>query len=105
MGWRPLLFALPRPGDKPPAAEPFQPERPPPLPVLAAMAAIQLAWRPVQTVRITNELLRLPPTQAQAASTLRGEILELNRRDGSVIDTRPRRAPPADFDHANTHHR
>src|ERR1700746_3616570 len=35
----PVLFAPPPAGRDPPAAGPFQPERPPPLPVLAVMAA------------------------------------------------------------------
>src|SRR5260221_1827032 len=100
-----VLFDLTPAGREPPAAEPFQPERPPPLPVLAAMAAIRLAWRPVQTVRITNELVRLLPTLAPAASTLVGEILGLNRGDGSVIATRPGRAPATPFNRAITPHR
>jgi diacylglycerol O-acyltransferase / wax synthase len=100
-----VLFDLTPAGREPPAAEPFQPERPPPLPVLAAMAAIRLAWRPVQTVRITNELLRLLPSVAPAASTLVGEILGLNRGDGSVIATRPGRAPVTPFNRAITPHR
>ncbi len=100
-----VLFDLTPAGREPPAAEPFQPERPPPLPVLAAMAAMRLAWRPVQTVRITNELVRLLPTLAPAASTLVGEILGLNRGDGSVIATRPGRAPATPFNQAITPHR
>ncbi len=100
-----VLFDLTPAGRELPAAEPFQPERPPPLPVLAAMAAMRLAWRPVQTVRITNELVRLLPTLAPAASTLVGEILGLNRGDGSVIATRPGRAPVTPFNRAITPHR
>jgi diacylglycerol O-acyltransferase / wax synthase len=100
-----VLFDLTPAGREPPAAEPFQPERPPPLPVLAAKAAMRLAWRPVQTVRITNELVRLLPTLAPAASTLVGEILGLNRGDGSVIATRPGRAPATPFNRAITPHR
>jgi diacylglycerol O-acyltransferase len=100
-----VLFDLTPAGRELPAAEPFQPERPPPLPVLAARAAIRLAWRPVQTVRITNELVRLLPTLAPAAGTLVGEILGLNRGDGSVIATRPGRAPATPFNRAITPHR
>jgi diacylglycerol O-acyltransferase / wax synthase len=100
-----VLFDLTPAGREPPAAQPFQPERPPPLPVLAARAAVRLAWRPVQTVRITNELVRLLPTLAPAASTLVGEILGLNRGDGSVIATRPGRAPATPFNRAITPHR
>jgi diacylglycerol O-acyltransferase / wax synthase len=100
-----VLFDLTPAGREPPAAEPFQPERPPPLPILAAMAAIRLAWRPVQTIRITNELVRLLPALAPPASTLAGEILGLNRGDGSVIATRPGRAPATPFNRAITPHR
>src|SRR5229473_564305 len=100
-----VLFDLTPAGRELPAAEPFQPERPPPLPVLAARTAIRLAWRPVQTVRITNELVRLLPTLAPPASTLVGEILGLNRGDGAVIATRPGRAPATPFNQAITPHR
>jgi diacylglycerol O-acyltransferase / wax synthase len=100
-----VLFDLTPAGREPPAAEPFQPERPPPLPILAAMAAIRLAWRPVQTIRITNELVRLLPTLAPPTSALVGEILGLNRGDGSVIATRPGRAPATPFNRAITPHR
>jgi diacylglycerol O-acyltransferase / wax synthase len=100
-----VLFDLTPAGREPPAAEPFQPERPPPPPVLAARAAIRLAWRPVQTIRITNELVRLLPTLASPASTLVGEILGLNRGDGAVIATRPGRAPATPFNRAITPHR
>jgi diacylglycerol O-acyltransferase / wax synthase len=100
-----VLFDLTPTGREPPAAEPFQPERPPPPPVLAVRAAIRLAWRPVQTIRITNELVRLLPTLASPASTLVGEILGLNRGDGAVIATRPGRAPATPFNRAITPHR
>src|SRR5260221_10588348 len=78
-----VLFDLTPTGRELPAAGPFQPESPQPLPLLSAMAAIRLAWRPVQTVRITNELVRLLPTLAPAASTLAGEILGMIRVDGA----------------------
>jgi diacylglycerol O-acyltransferase / wax synthase len=100
-----VLFDLTPAGRELPAAEPFQPERPPPLPVLAARTAMRLAWRPVQTVRITNELVRLLPTLAPPASTLVGEMLGLNRGDGAVIATRPGRAPTTPFNRAITPHR
>jgi len=100
-----VLFDLTSAGRDLPAAEPFQPERPPPLPVLVARTAMRLAWRPVQTVRITNELVRLLPTLAPAVNTLVGEILGLNRGDGAVIATRPGRAPATPFNRAITPHR
>src|SRR6266700_3096332 len=100
-----VLFDLTPAGRELPAAEPLQPERPPPLPVLAAKAGMRLAWRPVQTVRITNELVRILPTLAPLANTLIGEMLGLNRGDGSVIATRPGRAPTTPFNQAITPHR
>ena len=100
-----VLFDLTPAGRELPAAEPFQPERPPPLPVLAAKAGMRLAWRPVQTVRITNELVRILPTLAPLVNTLIGEMLGLNRGDGSVIATRPGRAPATPFNQAITPHR
>src|SRR6201996_1314216 len=70
-----VLFDLTPAGRELPAAEPYQPERPPSLPVLAARTAMRLAWRPVQTVRITNELVRILPTLAPPVNTLVGEML------------------------------
>lgn len=100
-----VLFDLTPAGRELPAAEPFQPERPPPLPVLAAKAGMRLAWRPVQTVWITNELVRILPTLAPLVNTLIGEMLGLNRGDGSVIATRLGRAPATPFNQAITPHR
>jgi diacylglycerol O-acyltransferase / wax synthase len=100
-----VLFDLTPAGRELPAAEPFQPERPPPLPVLAAKAGMRLAWRPVQTVQITNELVRILPTLAPLVNTLIGEMLGLNRGDGSVIATRPGWAPATPFNQAITPHR
>src|SRR5258708_39794852 len=49
-----------------PAAKPFAPVRPPGLAALTMLAAARLAWRPVQTARFTNELVRVLPTLAPA---------------------------------------
>jgi diacylglycerol O-acyltransferase / wax synthase len=100
-----VLFDLTPAGRELPAAEPFQPERPPSLPVLAARTAMRLAWRPVQTVRITNDLVRILPTLAPPVNTLVGGMLGLNRGDGTVIATRPGRAPATPFNRAITPHR
>jgi diacylglycerol O-acyltransferase len=86
-------------------AEPFTAERPPGLPALAARAAARLAWRPVQTVRIANELVRYLPSLAPALGARAGEVLGLNRGDGGVIATRPGRAPATPFNRPITPHR
>jgi diacylglycerol O-acyltransferase / wax synthase len=99
------LFDLTPAGRELPATEPLRPERPPPMPVLAAKAAMRLAWRPVQTVQISNELVRILPTLTPLVNALVGEMLGLNRGDGSVIATRPGRAPATPFNRAITPHR
>src|SRR6185312_12064579 len=75
-----VLFDLTPDGRELPPAEPFRPAAGP-------------AWRPVQTVLVTNELVKVLPTLAPAVNTLVGGMLGLNRGDGSVIATRPGRAP------------
>jgi len=53
-----LTAARPRAGPRPgPSGRP--PRRP--LPALAVKAVARLAWRPVQTVRVTNELVKVLP--------------------------------------------
>ncbi len=100
-----ILFDLTPQGRELPPAEPFLPASPPPLPALAALAAARLAWRPVQTVRLTNELVRVLPTLAPAVNALVGGMLGLNRGDGAVIATRPGRAPATPFNRPITPHR
>ena len=103
-----VLFDLTPHGRELPPAEPFRPAAAPALPVLAALAvkaAARLAWRPVQTVQITNELVKVLPTLAPAVNTLVGGMLGLNRGDGSVIATRPGRAPATPFNRPITPHR
>ncbi|HEU5391848.1 MAG TPA: wax ester/triacylglycerol synthase family O-acyltransferase [Streptosporangiaceae bacterium] len=102
-----VLFDLSPAGRELPPAEPFRAASPPPLPALAlaAKAAARLAWRPVQTARITNELVKVIPTLAPAVNTLVGNMLGLNRGDGTVIATRPGRAPATPFNRSITPHR
>jgi diacylglycerol O-acyltransferase / wax synthase len=100
-----VLFDLSPAGRDLPPAEPFRPAAAPPLPALAAKAAARLAWRPVQTARFTNELVKVIPTLAPAVNTLVGNMLGLNRGDGSVIATRPGRAPATPFNRSITPHR
>jgi WS/DGAT/MGAT family acyltransferase len=100
-----VLLDLAPAGRDLPAAEPFSPARPPGLPALAALAAAKLAWRPVQTVRLTNSLVRFLPTLAPAVNTLVGGMLGLNRGDGAVIAGVPGRAPATPFNKPITPHR
>jgi diacylglycerol O-acyltransferase len=100
-----VLLDLSPDGRELPPAKPFVPEPAPGLPVLAALAATKLAWRPVQTVRITNELVRVLPTLAPAVGTLMGGLLGLGRGDGGVIPSASGRAPVAPFNKPITPHR
>lgn len=100
-----ILLDLTPEGRQVPPQQPFAPARPPGPVALAAMAAAKLAWRPVETVRFTNELVRVLPTLAPALSTLVGGMLGLNRGDGEVIPTTPGRAPVTPFNRQITPHR
>jgi diacylglycerol O-acyltransferase / wax synthase len=100
-----VLLDLTPDGRDLPAAEPFQPGRPPRLAALAALAAGRLAWRPVQAVRITNEVVRVVPTIAPILTGLVGGLLGLNRGDGEVITSAPGRAPATPFNGPVTQHR
>jgi diacylglycerol O-acyltransferase / wax synthase len=100
-----ILLDLSPDGRELPASKPFRPARPPGPAALAVLAAARLAWRPVQTVRITNELVRVLPTLAPAFGALVGGMLGLNRGDGEVIPTTPGRAPVTPFNRPITPHR
>jgi diacylglycerol O-acyltransferase / wax synthase len=100
-----VLLDLTPSGRELPAVEPFQPESPPPWIELAGRAAARLAWRPVQTVQLTNELVKVLPTLAPAVSTLVGGMLGLNRGDGGVIAGTPGRPPATPFNKPITPHR
>jgi WS/DGAT/MGAT family acyltransferase len=99
------LLDLTPEGRQLPPAEPFRPAGAPRRMTLAALAAARLAWRPVQTVRIANGLVRMLPTLAPALSPLVGGLLGLDRGDGEVIRTAPGRAPGTPFNQPITPHR
>ncbi len=100
-----ILLDLHPDGRELPAVRPFVPARPPGYAALTALAAARLAWRPVQAVRFTNELVRVLPTLAPALGNLVGGLLGLNRGDGEVIPTTPGRAPATPFNRPITAHR
>src|SRR5262249_1240379 len=100
-----VLLDLSPDGREVPHADPFRPERPPRAATLAAIAAAGLAWGPVQTVRIPNELVRVLPTLAPAVGAVVGGLLGLNHGDGEVIPTTPGRAPATPFNKRITPHR
>ena len=100
-----VLLDLDPSGRELPPPVPFRPAPPPPLPAIAAKAFARLAWRPVQTVQMTNEVLRWLPTLAPVMSTVVGGMLGLNRGDGEVIPTTPGRPPATPFNKAITPHR
>jgi diacylglycerol O-acyltransferase / wax synthase len=100
-----ILLDLDPDGRELPAPKPFMPARPPGYAALTALAAARLAWKPVQTVRFTNELVRVLPTLAPALGNLVGGLFGLNRGDGEVIQTMPGRAPATPFNRPITAHR
>ena len=100
-----VLLDLDPSGRELPPPVPFRPAPPPPLPAIAAKAIARMAWRPVQTVQMTNEVLRWLPTLAPVMSTVVGGMLGLNRGDGEVIPTTPGRPPATPFNKAITPHR
>jgi diacylglycerol O-acyltransferase / wax synthase len=99
-----LLDLSPDGRDLPPA-EPFRPGPPPGPAALAALAATRMAWRPVQMVRLTNEVIRVLPTLAPTVNAVVGGMLGLDRGDGGVIASATGRAPATPFNKPITPHR
>ena len=100
-----VLLDLSPDGRELPPAKPFHPGPPPGPAALAALAATRLAWRPVQMVRLTNEVMRVLPTLAPTVNAMVGGLLGLDRGDGGVIATATGRAPATPFNKPITPHR
>jgi len=100
-----ILLDMSPDGRELPPVQPWHPANPTRWPELAARTAVRLAWRPVQTVRMTNELVRVLPTLAPVVSTVVGGMLGLNRGDGDIIVTAAGRAPATPFNKQITPHR
>jgi diacylglycerol O-acyltransferase / wax synthase len=100
-----VLLDLSPDGRPLPAKADYTPEPPPNRVELAVRAAARLAWRPVQTVRLSGEFIRVVPTLAPVVSAFVGGMLGLNRGDGSVIASAPSRAPATPFNRPITPHR
>ena len=100
-----VLLDLSPDGRELPPEKLFQPTSAPSRATLAARAAARLAWRPVQTVRVAGQLVRVVPTLAPAVGAIVGGVLGLNRGDGSVIASSPGRAPATPFNRPITPHR
>jgi diacylglycerol O-acyltransferase / wax synthase len=100
-----LLLDLTPEGREIPPSEPFVPHQPPSWARVTTLAATRLAWRPVQTVRIANELVRVLPAMASALSPVIGGLLGLGRGDGGVLSSVAGRAPATPFNRPITPHR
>jgi len=100
-----LLLDL-TPEGRPPASIPvFRPEPPPSRVRMLASASWSAALRPLDTVRITRDLLRFMPTIGSVAGPMLGRMIGIGERDGSVIPTAPALPPATPFNRPVTPHR
>jgi diacylglycerol O-acyltransferase len=100
-----LLLDL-TPEGRPPASIPvFRPEPPPSLVRMLASASWSAALRPLDTVRITRDLLRFMPTIGSVAGPMLGRMIGIGEGDGSVIPTAPALPPATPFNRPVTSHR
>ena len=100
-----LLLDL-TPEGRPPASIPeFQPEQPPGWARMLANAGRTAALRPLDTVRISRDLIRFMPAIGSVAGPWLGRMLRIGEHDGSVIPTAPGRPPATPFNRPVTPHR
>jgi diacylglycerol O-acyltransferase len=100
-----LLLDL-TPAGRPPTSIPaFRPERPPGPAWMLTSAGRAAALRPLDTVRITRDLIRFMPALASIAGPVLGRMLGIGERDGSIIPTAPARPPATPFNRSVTPHR
>ena len=100
-----LLLDL-TPEGRPPGSIPeFRPERPPGRARMLVSAGRAAAMWPLDTVRITRDLIRFMPAIGSVAGPLLGRMLGVGERDGSVISTAPARPPATPFNRPVTPHR
>jgi diacylglycerol O-acyltransferase len=100
-----VLLDLSPAGRELPQAAPFAPARSPRSAVLVARATARLAWRPVETIKLTNQLMRALPGLAPAMRPVVGGLLRLNQGDGATLRSTARRAPATPFNKPITAHR
>ena len=100
-----VLLDLTPEGRELPATVPFVPVKAPSTATLALRTATRMAWRPVDSVRMTGGLVKAVPALAPVASAFIGGMLGLNKGDGGVISTKAGRAPATPFNKEITPHR
>ena len=83
----------------------FVPRRPPGPVELLIGAGRAAALRPLDSVRITRDLLRFMPTIGSVVAPMLGRLLRIGDGDGSVIPTAAGLPPPTPFNRPVTPHR
>ncbi|MEO6471156.1 MAG: wax ester/triacylglycerol synthase family O-acyltransferase, partial [Aeromicrobium sp.] len=99
-----LLDLVPEGRDLP-AATPFVAAKAPSTGTIALRTATRLAWRPVDSIRLTGGIVKAVPSLAPLAGTFIGGMLGLNKGDGGVISNKAGRAPGTPFNKPITPHR
>ena len=83
----------------------FRPERPPSRARMLANAGRTAALRPLDTARITRDIIKFIPAAGSVAGPFLGRMLGIGEGDGSVIPTAPARPPATPFNRPVTPHR